>query len=166
MTANSKTEAPLVGVIMGSRSDWDTMSHAVRTLEALGVPYEARVVSAHRTPDLLFDYAEAAVGRGLQVIIAGAGGAAHALVRSEHGYHEGVAPLGVGDLLHEDRGAVLAGTSAGASAVSGLQSWRTIAPTNQAVKAAASQRPNGACRATARHSARSTSGIVVRRRRS
>ncbi len=77
MTANSKTEAPLVGVIMGSRSDWDTMSHAVRTLEALGVPYEARVVSAHRTPDLLFDYAEAAVGRGLQVIIAGAGGAAH-----------------------------------------------------------------------------------------
>jgi len=77
MTADSKTEAPLVGVIMGSRSDWDTMSHAVRTLEALGVPYEARVVSAHRTPDLLFDYAEAAVGRGLQVIIAGAGGAAH-----------------------------------------------------------------------------------------
>lgn len=77
MTANSKTEAPLVGVIMGSRSDWDTMSHAVRTLVALGVPYETRVVSAHRTPDLLFDYAEAAVGRGLQVIIAGAGGAAH-----------------------------------------------------------------------------------------
>jgi 5-(carboxyamino)imidazole ribonucleotide mutase len=71
------TAPPLVGVIMGSRSDWETMSHAVRTLEALGVPYEARVVSAHRTPDLLFEYAEAAVSRGLQVIIAGAGGAAH-----------------------------------------------------------------------------------------
>ena len=77
MTSSSKTEAPLVGVIMGSRSDWETMSHAVRVLENLGVPYEAKVVSAHRTPDLLFDYAESAVGRGLQVIIAGAGGAAH-----------------------------------------------------------------------------------------
>ena len=68
---------PLVGVIMGSRSDWDTMQHAVQTLVDLGVPHEARVVSAHRTPDLLFDYAEAAVSRGLKVIIAGAGGAAH-----------------------------------------------------------------------------------------
>jgi 5-(carboxyamino)imidazole ribonucleotide mutase len=68
---------PLVGVIMGSRSDWDTMQHAVRILKHLGIPHEARVVSAHRTPDLLFDYAESAVARGLQVIIAGAGGAAH-----------------------------------------------------------------------------------------
>jgi len=68
---------PLVGVIMGSRSDWETMRHATETLEALGVPYEARVVSAHRTPDLLFEYAGAAAERGLRVIIAGAGGAAH-----------------------------------------------------------------------------------------
>jgi 5-(carboxyamino)imidazole ribonucleotide mutase len=68
---------PLVGVIMGSRSDWETMSHAADTLAALGVPYEARVVSAHRTPDLLFEYATQAAGRGLEVIIAGAGGAAH-----------------------------------------------------------------------------------------
>lgn len=68
---------PLVGVIMGSRSDWETMAHAAQTLEDLGVPYEARVVSAHRTPDLLFRYAEQAPGRGLKVIIAGAGGAAH-----------------------------------------------------------------------------------------
>ena len=62
---------------MGSRSDWETMAHAAQMLETLGVAYEARVVSAHRTPDLLFQYAEAARGRGLQVIIAGAGGAAH-----------------------------------------------------------------------------------------
>jgi 5-(carboxyamino)imidazole ribonucleotide mutase len=68
---------PLVGVIMGSKSDWETMRHAVETLEALGVPYETRVVSAHRTPDLLFDYAETAEDRGLVVIVAGAGGAAH-----------------------------------------------------------------------------------------
>jgi 5-(carboxyamino)imidazole ribonucleotide mutase len=68
---------PLVGVIMGSRSDWETMAHAVETLEALGVPHEVRVVSAHRTPDLLFEYASGAEGRGLEVIIAGAGGAAH-----------------------------------------------------------------------------------------
>jgi 5-(carboxyamino)imidazole ribonucleotide mutase len=66
-----------VGVIMGSRSDWETMSHTVHTLEKLGVPYETRVVSAHRTPDLLFRYAEQAQDRGLEVIIAGAGGAAH-----------------------------------------------------------------------------------------
>ena len=68
---------PLVGVIMGSRSDWDTMKHAAETLEELGVPFETRVVSAHRTPDLLFEYAETAAERGLQVIVAGAGGAAH-----------------------------------------------------------------------------------------
>ena len=67
----------LVGIIMGSRSDWDTMRHASETLEGLGVPYDVQVVSAHRTPDLLFEYAESAVGRGLKVIIAGAGGAAH-----------------------------------------------------------------------------------------
>ena len=68
---------PVVGVIMGSRSDWETMQHAADTLEALGVPFETRVVSAHRTPDLLFEYASTAAERGLQVIVAGAGGAAH-----------------------------------------------------------------------------------------
>ncbi|HCZ47583.1 MAG TPA: 5-(carboxyamino)imidazole ribonucleotide mutase [Gammaproteobacteria bacterium] len=68
---------PLVGVIMGSRSDWDTLRHASDTLTALGVAHECQVVSAHRTPDLLFEYAEQAAGRGLRVIIAGAGGAAH-----------------------------------------------------------------------------------------
>ncbi len=68
---------PLVGVIMGSRSDWDTMSNVTGTLEDLGVPYEVRVVSAHRTPDLMFEYAETAEERGLEIIIAGAGGAAH-----------------------------------------------------------------------------------------
>ncbi|MCT8136624.1 5-(carboxyamino)imidazole ribonucleotide mutase [Anaerobacillus sp. CMMVII] len=68
---------PLVGVIMGSTSDWETMSHACRILDELNVPYEKRVVSAHRTPDLMFSYAETAVERGLKVIIAGAGGAAH-----------------------------------------------------------------------------------------
>jgi 5-(carboxyamino)imidazole ribonucleotide mutase len=67
----------LVGIIMGSRSDWGTMQHAAQTLEALGVPHETRVVSAHRTPDLLFEYCENARERGLEVIIAGAGGAAH-----------------------------------------------------------------------------------------
>lgn len=67
----------LVGVIMGSRSDWDTMSHCVDTLGELGVPCEVRVVSAHRTPDLLFKYASKAASRGIRVIIAGAGGAAH-----------------------------------------------------------------------------------------
>src|SRR5438874_4747103 len=67
----------LVGVIMGSKSDWETLRHAAETLEALGVPHEVRVVSAHRTPDLLFDYASKAAERGLEVIIAGAGGAAH-----------------------------------------------------------------------------------------
>jgi len=66
-----------VGIIMGSRSDWETMQHATETLDALGVKYEVRVVSAHRTPDLLFEYASSAAKRGLKVIIAGAGGAAH-----------------------------------------------------------------------------------------
>jgi len=69
--------APLVGIVMGSRSDWETMQHAAQKLEALGVPHEVRVVSAHRTPDVLFDYAATAAGRGLRAIIAGAGGAAH-----------------------------------------------------------------------------------------
>lgn len=68
---------PKVGIIMGSVSDWDTMSHAAVTLEQLGVPFETRVVSAHRTPDLLFEYASKAQDRGLEVIVAGAGGAAH-----------------------------------------------------------------------------------------
>lgn len=67
----------LVGIIMGSRSDWETMRHAAETLDALGVAYEQKVVSAHRTPDRLYDYARAAKGRGLKLIIAGAGGAAH-----------------------------------------------------------------------------------------
>jgi len=68
---------PLVGVIMGSKSDWETMTHAVETLELLGIPYEVRVVSAHRTPELMFEYAGSAADRGLEVIIAGAGAAAH-----------------------------------------------------------------------------------------
>jgi len=68
---------PIVGVVMGSKSDWETMKLACETLEALGVPYEKRVVSAHRTPDLMFEYAEQARERGIKVIIAGAGGAAH-----------------------------------------------------------------------------------------
>jgi 5-(carboxyamino)imidazole ribonucleotide mutase len=68
---------PLVGVIMGSVSDWATMTHTTDTLESLGIAFEVRVVSAHRTPDLLFEYAEGAVDRGLEVLIAGAGGAAH-----------------------------------------------------------------------------------------
>jgi 5-(carboxyamino)imidazole ribonucleotide mutase len=70
-------EAPLVGIIMGSRSDWETMRHAAEMLGALGVPCERRVVSAHRTPHRLYDYASGAAARGLKVIIAGAGGAAH-----------------------------------------------------------------------------------------
>lgn len=71
------TDAPLVGIIMGSTSDWETMRHAAEILDALGVPHETRVVSAHRTPQRLYDYAQGAAGRGLKVIIAGAGGAAH-----------------------------------------------------------------------------------------
>ena len=70
-------QAPLVGVIMGSKSDWETMRPAVEVLKEFGIPHEARVVSAHRTPEEMFDYAKQAEGRGLQVIIAGAGGAAH-----------------------------------------------------------------------------------------
>jgi 5-(carboxyamino)imidazole ribonucleotide mutase len=71
------TTTPTVGIIMGSQSDWPTLEHAARTLTDFGVAWESRVVSAHRTPRLLYDYAESAVGRGLQCIIAGAGGAAH-----------------------------------------------------------------------------------------
>lgn len=69
--------SPLVAIIMGSQSDWETMQHAAQQLTALGVPHEASVVSAHRTPDLLFEFAAQAAGRGIEVIIAGAGGAAH-----------------------------------------------------------------------------------------
>jgi 5-(carboxyamino)imidazole ribonucleotide mutase len=68
---------PLVGVIMGSSSDWETLRHAAETLDELGVPHEVKVVSAHRTPDLMFEYAASAESRGLEVIVAGAGGAAH-----------------------------------------------------------------------------------------
>ncbi|GBQ09016.1 5-(carboxyamino)imidazole ribonucleotide mutase [Saccharibacter floricola] len=73
----SNSPAPVVGVIMGSQSDWETMRHGCETLEKLGVPYEARIVSAHRTPDRLAQYAKTAKERGLRTIIAGAGGAAH-----------------------------------------------------------------------------------------
>ena len=72
-----KSDQPLVGVIMGSKSDWPTMEHATGVLTELEVPFETKVVSAHRTPDLLYEYAESAADRGIQVIIAGAGGAAH-----------------------------------------------------------------------------------------
>jgi len=71
------SSAPLVGIIMGSQSDWPTMKHAANVLDTLGVAYEAKIVSAHRTPDRLYEYAKSAKGRGLKVIIAGAGGAAH-----------------------------------------------------------------------------------------
>lgn len=70
-------ESPRIGVVMGSRSDWETMRHAIEILDRLQIAHEARVVSAHRTPDLMFSYASEAVSRGLQAIIAGAGGAAH-----------------------------------------------------------------------------------------
>jgi 5-(carboxyamino)imidazole ribonucleotide mutase len=73
----TSASAPLVGIIMGSQSDWQTMRHAAEMLERLGVAHEVRVVSAHRTPDLLFEYAGSAEARGLKVLIAGAGGAAH-----------------------------------------------------------------------------------------
>ncbi len=75
--AHSNRKRPLVAIIMGSTSDWETMTHSAQTLEALDVPFETRVVSAHRTPDLLFSYADQAEKRGIEVIIAGAGGAAH-----------------------------------------------------------------------------------------
>ncbi len=77
MTEQQPTEQPRVGIIMGSRSDWTTMQHAADVLTQLHVSHEVRVVSAHRTPDLLFEYADQAEGRGIEVIIAGAGGAAH-----------------------------------------------------------------------------------------
>ena len=76
-SAETAEKQPLVGVIMGSSSDWETLRHAAETLQELGVPHEVKVVSAHRTPDLMFDYAAGAEARGLRVIIAGAGGAAH-----------------------------------------------------------------------------------------
>jgi 5-(carboxyamino)imidazole ribonucleotide mutase len=76
-SAMSDSIPPLVGIIMGSQSDWETMRHAAEMLAALAVPHETKIVSAHRTPDRLFEYAAAAQGRGLKVIIAGAGGAAH-----------------------------------------------------------------------------------------
>lgn len=72
-----ESEQVLVGVIMGSQSDWETMKHAAQTLSALAIPHEVKVVSAHRTPDRMFEYADSAIDRGLEVIIAGAGGAAH-----------------------------------------------------------------------------------------
>ena len=77
MTTTHNSVSPLVGVVMGSSSDWETMQHAVQILQQFGVPYETSVLSAHRMPDDLFAYAEKASGRGLQAIIAGAGGAAH-----------------------------------------------------------------------------------------
>ena len=77
MGTSKKSSKPLVGVIMGSKSDWDTLEHAANCLELLKIPFETRVVSAHRTPDLLFKYAASAQKRGVKVIIAGAGGAAH-----------------------------------------------------------------------------------------
>lgn len=86
--------APLVGLIMGSRSDWETMRHAAETLEALGIPYEVRVVSAHRTPDLMAEYAKTAEERGIQVIIAGAGGGPPP--RHDRGPHRPPRPRGAG----------------------------------------------------------------------
>jgi len=75
--ASEKNQKPLVGIIMGSQSDWETMQHAAAQLAELNVPHEVQVISAHRTPDLLFEYASTAVSRGLEIIIAAAGGAAH-----------------------------------------------------------------------------------------
>ncbi|MEM8564744.1 MAG: 5-(carboxyamino)imidazole ribonucleotide mutase [Pseudomonadota bacterium] len=77
MSSTSENAAPSVGIIMGSQSDWPTLKHAAAVLEEMGVAYEARIVSAHRTPERLYDYARTAQSRGLRVIIAGAGGAAH-----------------------------------------------------------------------------------------
>jgi len=77
MSRTSRSDAPVVGVVMGSESDWVVMQHAAQVLEEFRVPYEARVVSAHRTPDAMFSYAKLAASRGLRLIIAGAGGAAH-----------------------------------------------------------------------------------------
>lgn len=75
--SNDKDKTPVVGVVMGSQSDWDTMSNATKILEQLNVPFESKIVSAHRTPERMFDYAKTARKRGINVIIAGAGGAAH-----------------------------------------------------------------------------------------
>jgi 5-(carboxyamino)imidazole ribonucleotide mutase len=75
--STKRDDKPVVGVIMGSKSDWETLRHSADTLEELGIPHEVRIVSAHRTPDLLFEYAGSASQRGLEVIVAGAGGAAH-----------------------------------------------------------------------------------------
>jgi 5-(carboxyamino)imidazole ribonucleotide mutase len=77
MPSTTQSNTPLVGIIMGSSSDWETMLHTANVLEELSVPHESEVVSAHRTPDKLFTYAESASGRGIEIIIAGAGGAAH-----------------------------------------------------------------------------------------
>jgi 5-(carboxyamino)imidazole ribonucleotide mutase len=77
MSAAGPPTAPRVGIVMGSRSDWETMQHAAETLDRLGIGYEARIVSAHRTPERLYEYARTARARGLSLIIAGAGGAAH-----------------------------------------------------------------------------------------
>ena len=77
MSNENNIDAIKIGVVMGSDSDWDVMQHACKTLEEFGVPYERKIVSAHRTPDLLYQYAESAIDRGLKAIIAGAGGAAH-----------------------------------------------------------------------------------------
>jgi 5-(carboxyamino)imidazole ribonucleotide mutase len=77
MSMTNDSAGPLVGLVMGSRSDWETLRHAAEILEGLRIPYEAKVVSAHRTPQRLFDYGRAAEGRGIEVLIAGAGGAAH-----------------------------------------------------------------------------------------
>jgi len=77
LTDNVFSQIPLVGIIMGSRSDWETMGHASEVLSALEIPHECRIVSAHRTPDFLFDYVSGAASRGIQVLLAGAGGAAH-----------------------------------------------------------------------------------------
>jgi 5-(carboxyamino)imidazole ribonucleotide mutase len=77
MARKSESRAALVGIIMGSKSDWETMRHAAEMLDQLKIPYEKKIVSAHRTPDLLFKYCEGAAERGLKIIIAGAGGAAH-----------------------------------------------------------------------------------------
>ena len=77
MNSQSHSQAPVVGICMGSQSDWPTMTHAAEILDQLGIPYESRIVSAHRTPDRLKDYGDTAQSRGVKVIIAGAGGAAH-----------------------------------------------------------------------------------------
>ena len=92
-----------VGIIMGSRSDWETMRRASETLDQLGVSNEVRVVSAHRTPDLLFEYAESAIERGLKVIIAGAGGAAHLPGPDRRKVHQKRAPPGQGPWLGQCR---------------------------------------------------------------